>query len=213
MNDDTQTSSTDQILYLLKTRGTQTAQSLAAELEITMEGARQHLLALEKNSLVQADDERHGRGRPRRQWSLTQTGHGRFPDTHSQLTLEMIGAVRAEFGEDALERLIARRETDSLHAYRAQLDRYKTLRAKVGKLAELRAAEGYMASVESDGRGGYLLIENHCPICAAATSCQGFCRSELEIFRRALGPKVSVERSEHLLAGARRCVYMVRATK
>ena len=213
MNDDTQTSSTDQILYLLKTRGTQTAQSLAAELEMTMEGARQHLLALEKNSLVQADDERHGHGRPRRQWSLTQTGHGRFPDTHSQLTLEMIGAVRAEFGEDALERLIARRETDSLHAYRAQLDRYKTLRAQVGKLAELRAAEGYMASVESDGRGGYLLIENHCPICAAATSCHGFCRSELEIFRRALGPNVSVERSEHLLAGARRCVYMVRATK
>jgi predicted ArsR family transcriptional regulator len=98
----------------------------------------------------------------------------------------MIGAVQAEFGEDALERLIAQRETDSLHAYRGQLDRYKTLRAKVRKLADLRAAEGYMASVESDGLGGYLLIENHCPICAAATSCQGFCRSELEIFRRAL---------------------------
>jgi predicted ArsR family transcriptional regulator len=52
MNDDTQTSSTDQILFLLKTRGTQTTQSLAAKLEITMEGARQHLLTLEKNSLV-----------------------------------------------------------------------------------------------------------------------------------------------------------------
>ncbi len=189
MNDDTQTSSTDQIVFLLKTRGTHTAQSPAAEFEITMEGARQHLLALEKNSLVQADDERHGRGRPRRQWLLTQTGHGRFPDTYSQLTLEMIGALRAEFGEDALERLIARRETRTLHTYRAQLGRYKTLRAKVGKLAELRDAEGYMASVESDGRGGYLLIENHCPIRAAATSCQGFVSQSSRSFGAPLDQK------------------------
>jgi predicted ArsR family transcriptional regulator len=53
------------------------------------------------------------------------------------------------------------------------------------------------------------LIEHHCPICAAAKTCQGFCRSELEVFRDVLGPNVSVERESHIVAGAPRCVYRV----
>jgi predicted ArsR family transcriptional regulator len=69
-----------------------------------------------------------------------------------------------------------------------------------------------MAAVEAEsgtGGGGFLLVENHCPICAAARTCQGLCASELEVFRRVLGPDVTVERSDHILAGARRCAYRV----
>ncbi|HAT30439.1 MAG TPA: MarR family transcriptional regulator, partial [Janthinobacterium sp.] len=73
-----------------------------------------------------------------------------------------------------------------------------------------RDAEGYMAESEPQADGSVLLIENHCPICAAARECQNFCRSELAIFQRVLGQDCSVERSEHLLAGARRCVYRIR---
>jgi hypothetical protein len=65
-----------------------------------------------------------------------------------------------------------------------------------------------MAEWKQEG-DDYLLIENHCPICAAATECQGFCRSELEIFSEALGREVSIERSEHIIAGARRCLYRI----
>jgi predicted ArsR family transcriptional regulator len=65
-----------------------------------------------------------------------------------------------------------------------------------------------MARVEKEDRD-WLLIEDHCPICAAAQSCQGFCRSELQLFREVLGAEASVTREEHLLAGARRCVYRI----
>ena len=67
-----------------------------------------------------------------------------------------------------------------------------------------------MAAVEPDPEGGFLFIENHCPICAAAAACSGLCRAELELFRRTLGPDVTVERTDHILAGARRCAYRVR---
>jgi predicted ArsR family transcriptional regulator len=67
-----------------------------------------------------------------------------------------------------------------------------------------------MARAEPAAEGGWLLVEDHCPICAAATQCQGFCRSELALFRRCLGPEATVERTEHLLAGARRCAYRIR---
>ena len=66
-----------------------------------------------------------------------------------------------------------------------------------------------MAEVEAQEDGTFLLIENHCPICTAAEAYQEFCRSELEMFEAALGAGVSVSRQEHLLAGARRCVYRV----
>lgn len=57
--------------------------------------------------------------------------------------------------------------------------------------------------------GSFLLIENHCPICAAATTCTGLCEQELTIFQCVLGENVKVEREEHIIAGARRCVYRV----
>ena len=66
-----------------------------------------------------------------------------------------------------------------------------------------------MASAEAQDDGTILLVENHCPICAAATACQNFCRSERAIFQRVLGSDGTVERSEYLLEGGRRCVYRI----
>jgi predicted ArsR family transcriptional regulator len=73
----------------------------------------------------------------------------------------------------------------------------------------VRSREGYMASIVEEAKGKFLLIEDHCPICAAAAACQGLCRLELEIFRAVLGPGIVVERIEHILAGARRCAYRI----
>ena len=83
------------------------------------------------------------------------------------------------------------------------------LRRKLQKLVEIRTEEGYMAELRSEGAGQYLFIENHCPICAAASSCTGLCANELILFRTILGPGTNVERVEHILAGQRRCVYRV----
>ena len=84
-----------------------------------------------------------------------------------------------------------------------------TMTDKVAVLASLRSAEGYMADWREEDDGSLLLIENHCPICAAATACQGFCRAELDVFRAVLGPAVTVSRQEHIVSGGRRCSYRV----
>lgn len=57
--------------------------------------------------------------------------------------------------------------------------------------------------------GAFLLVENHCPICAAAAACTGLCAKELEVFQAVLGEGVEVNRTEHIVAGARRCAYRV----
>ena len=147
--------------------------------------------------------------RPRRWWRLTAQGHARFPDGHARLTAELLADLRESLGDEAVERLVEKRERRTLARYREAMAGCRSLRQRLQRLAELRSAEGYMASVEPT-RGGYVLAEDHCPICSAARACQGFCRAELEVFRAALGEDCTVERSEHLLAGARRCSYLVR---
>ncbi|MDO8284851.1 MAG: transcriptional regulator [Rhodoferax sp.] len=199
----------DQILFLLKTRGPSTAQQLATLLDISSMGVRRHLDAWLEKGLLLTEDRADKVGRPARYWLLSDAGHARFPDRHSELTVQLIAQVRTLFGQAGLDKLITAREQSSETSYQERMAGAKTLSKRLAKLVEARDAEGYMAQLEKQPDGSFLLIENHCPICAAATACQGFCRSELDVFRRTLGPDSQVERMEHVLAGGRRCVYRI----
>jgi predicted ArsR family transcriptional regulator len=202
-------SNDDRILFHLKARGPQTAADVGARFGMTPTGARLHLGKLEADGLVEAEFRHQPRGRPRKYWRLTRRGHGRFPDRHADLTLELMAATRSVFGESGLEKLIRRRESESLAHYRQELAARRSLATKLAALADIRSREGYMASCSRNADGSFLFVEDHCPICAAAAACQALCRSELAIFRKALGRGVLVERVDHVLAGARRCAYRV----
>lgn len=201
----------DRILFRLKTRGPESIAGLSGAFGVTSEAVRQLLVKLEGDGLVAFEDQRAGRGRPKRLWRLTEAGHARFPDRHSDLTVGLLDAVRAEFGDDGLDQLIARRESEQRLAYVAATSDASTLEQRVARLADLREREGYMAEWRQEEDGSLLLIENHCPICAAAAKCQALCRSELAVFREALGRDAVVERIDHVLAGGRRCAYRVTA--
>lgn len=203
-------SSKDKILLLLKSRGPQTAGDLAAELGMSAAGAQQHLTFLAEKRLVSSEDRAMGRGRPHRYWHLTAKAHKFFPDGHSGLMVEILDGVEEVFGTEGLEKLIRKRERASLDSYLEGLEGFEVLSERGAKLAEMRSREGYMAEWKAEKDGSFLLIENHCPICAAAEACRGFCRSELAIFRAVLGEGVDVTREEYILEGARRCIYRIR---
>jgi predicted ArsR family transcriptional regulator len=201
------------LLELLKRRS-RTASELAAELGVTVAGVRQHLDALAERGLVEATTQRpRGRGRPATTWSLTPLADGFFPDRHADLTVSLIRSLRSSLGEEGLSQVIRARDAELVDGYRDRLDRAGkgSLRRRIAALARLRTDEGYMAEVAQDDGPGLLLIENHCPICEAATACTSLCRSELEVFRAALGDDITVEREQHLLSGDRRCVYRVQS--
>ena len=201
--------SATRLLHALKAAGPQSAAAIARRLGVNSPAIRQHLAKLQADGLVAFEDRAAGVGRPRRRWHLTEKGHGRFPDSHAGLALDLIQSVGRIFGEEGLDKLISAREQASLELYSARLGS-GDLRQRLRRLAAIRSEEGYMAEVAAAPDGGFLLSENHCPICVAARACQGLCRSELALFRAVLGPGVEVERTEHILAGARRCAYRIR---
>ncbi|HEH9419703.1 TPA: transcriptional regulator [Aeromonas sobria] len=199
--------STDKILFLLKSHGPQSAATLGEQLQMTSMGARQHLTALASEGWVGFRDEARGRGRPVRLWHLTEQAWQRFPDSHSDLTLQLIDNIQQLFGEVGMERLIQQREQQQLGRYQAQLTQ-PALADRLAALKELRTREGYMADIRQEEDGSWLLWESHCPICAAARACRGFCRSELALFRQLLAP-TGVEREQYLLDGDHRCLYRI----
>lgn len=196
------------ILELLKQEGPLPAQAIAKRLDVTPMAVRQHLYGLQEEKLVSFTELIEGRGRPSKVWQLTSAADPHFPNGNEELVVGIIRAVGQRFGESGLDQIIDDRATAQAARYRDELEGTPSLKGKLQALARLRTREGYMAEVEKT-RDGYLLIENHCPICAAAASCQGFCRSELDIFRSLMPKGVTVERTEHIISGSRRCVYRV----
>ena len=197
------------ILRLLKTEGAMDSAQLAERLGLTAMAVRQHLYALQREKFVSAEERAGPVGRPAKYWHLTREADRFFPDAYAELSVALIDALGDTFGDSGLKRVLDARCARQQQAYAGRIPSSAPLEEKLRHLAQLRTEEGYMAEVKREGKTSFLFIENHCPICAAATVCKGFCETELNLFRRALGPDIGVERVEHIVSGDRRCAYRI----
>ncbi len=199
------------IINLLKQEGTMDSQELASRLNISAMAVRQHLYALEQEKLVAYQEQSRPMGRPAKLWQLTSSANRLFPDSYAELTIDLLNSMIEAFGEDGLAKLLDVRTSHQIAEYQAQINIKDALPEKLSTLASIRTNEGYMAEIQSLDDDSFLLIENHCPICAAAIACTGLCEREQEIFQTVLGKNTTIERTEHLVAGERRCVYRIKS--
>jgi len=165
------------------------------------------------SALVASEERPVPIGRPAKFWRLTREADHLFPEAYAELSVALINSVKDAFGDEGLERVLTSRCARQRLDYDRRIKPQDPLDRKLEELAKVRTEEGYMAEIRREDDGGFLLVENHCPICAAANACQGFCSTELDLFRSVLGPGVSVERAEHILKGDNRCVYRVKPQK
>jgi len=198
------------IMDILKQEGAQDSKTLAERLGVTAMAVRQHLYALQEEKLLVYTEVARPKGRPAKMWELTPAANRFFPDGNSALLVDMIGLIDTVLGDNALASLITKRADQQFSAYQLRLEEALSLHDKLTMIAEIRTEEGYMADVEEKADGSYLLIENHCPICAAATACQNFCSAEQTLFQKLLQNDAQIERIEYILEGNRRCVYEVK---
>ena len=199
----------ERILFLLKTRGPLKTADLGPMLNITPEAARQQIQKLvETGMIVGCLIPPVGAGRPSQKWILTDAAQARFPNTHAQLTAQLIVSIKLIYGSEGIDKVVETMELANTREYIAACEQGRNLEEKVRLLVDIRDTAGYMASMEAEG-DNWLIIENHCPICVAAQQCQGFCRAELQVFQAAIGDAGQVERTEHMITGNRRCVYRV----
>lgn len=210
VNSDAPGSGRERVLFVLKTKGPQTAARMAKRLGVTTMAVRQHLSVLQGEELVDFTDERRKVGRPARLWRLTLKASDRFPDSHAELAVEMLLAIRSAFGEEGLERLTEEKTRRQAEHYRARMPGPSApLEERVAALTRIQREKGYMAEWRRRRDGTFELVENHCSIAKAARVCPNLCGGELSLFRTVLGDNVSVERVEHILSGDRCCAYQI----
>jgi len=200
------------VLYAVRRRGEATAEQVAEQLRMTVSGARQHLDALTRDGLVEATEmtaEAPKRGRRALVYCVTLAADAFFPKAYGELTNELLGYV-GDRDPGLLEQLFAQRREHRIQSAQTRLGRKRSLGAKVAELTRVLDEDGYLATYEKVSPGAYLIVEQNCAIWAVAQRYGQACTSELD-FIRAVLPEATVERVEHMVAGARRCAYDVRA--
>lgn len=195
-----------EMLFYLKRTGEASTESLSEHTGITPSGARQHLAALEQDGFIQFRDDRDGRGRPRKIYTLSESGDALFPRAYEGLTNELLDYVNDE-DPDLLMRIFDRRGLRRLERARVRVAEL-AFEAKVAELARILDEDGYLADFITEPDGSYLIREHNCAVLAIAQRHQHACSSELD-FLQALLPEANVTRVAHRIAGGHFCAYRV----
>jgi predicted ArsR family transcriptional regulator len=198
------------VLYAVRRRGEATAEQVAAQLDMTVSGARQHLSALASAGLVDTTEVARPsvRGRRALVYCASDQADAMFPKAYGELTNELLGYV-VDADPTMLDDLFARRRQRRIDAAVTRLSTERGLGAKVAELTRILDEDGYMAEVEQVSPDVFRIVEHNCAIWAVAQRYGQACTSEID-FIRAVLPDADVERVQHMVAGANRCAYEVR---
>jgi DeoR family suf operon transcriptional repressor len=194
------------ILVFVKRRGEAAAEEIAAELAITLSGARQHLSALERDGLLEHHSARGGPGRPKHVYVLTAAGDALFPRAYAELTNELLEYVEDE-DPALLERIFDRRAQRRLLRTRARTAGLP-FPEQVRIVAEVLDEDGYLADFARRDDGAFVITEHNCAVLGVALRYRHACSSELDFLQAAL-PAAEVTRIAHRINGGHVCAYLV----
>jgi predicted ArsR family transcriptional regulator len=160
--------------------GPTTAAELSQRLGFTPAGIRRHLDAMIAAGVISARSPRpsqvqRGRGRPARQYALTEAGHAAGPAAYDDLAAGALGFLAKHGGEAAIEEFARQRASELAERLSARLD--PSVAADAGDLAGALTAEGYAATVHPVATGTQL-CQHHCPVQAVAAQFPQLCEAE-----------------------------------
>lgn len=175
---------------LLLESGPSTAASIAEELGLSPAAVRRHLNVLIADGEVTSRNAprrgHRGRGRPARQFLLTESGRARFGHAYDSLAVSALRFL-AESGGDGAVRAFAQRRVASMVHGGSVFD--GGLQDRTADLADVLTEQGYAASAEHVGSGAQL-CQHHCPVAHVAAEFPQLCEAETEAFAELLGTHV-----------------------
>ena len=194
------------ILEYVKRHGEAAAEAIAADIGVTLSGARQHLTALERDGMLEHRSARGGPGRPKHVFALTETGDALFPRAYAELTNELLEYVGDE-DPALLERIFDRRAQRRLQRTRERIAGLP-FPDQVRVVAEVLDEDGYLADFARRDDGAFVITEHNCAVLGVALRYQHACSSELTFLQAAL-PEAEVTRIAHRINGGHVCAYQV----
>ncbi len=198
-------STREHILQTLLNHPQSTIQDLAGAVGINGISVRHHLSSLELEGLIAGKEERHGVGRPRFVYSLTEKGMERFPTRYLSLTNRLLDQMKDTLPPAAIHKLFTQMAADIALDYAEQIKSY-SVEKKLEFIKDLLATEGFAVEWEHKG-DEYLIHEVSCPYFHVGQSHPEVCMVDQSLLSEMLA--TPVQKIHCLLAGDAHCTYVI----
>ena len=173
--------------------GPSTAAELAERLGLTPAAIRRHLDMLLAVGHVEAREQRiygaRGRGRPAKDFVLTDAGRSVFYTAYDALATEALEFLASTAGPDAVTRFAEARMARSEKRYEERIASAAPDSTPAQALAAALSEDGYVASTLPSAIGEQL-CQHHCPVAHVAERFPQICEVETAAFSRVLGVHV-----------------------
>ncbi len=198
-------STRDRILQTLLYRPNSSINELAEAVGINAISVRHHLTNLQADGLVVAAEERHGVGRPRLVYYLTEKGLERFPSRYLTLTNRLLEQLKESFSETTVNKLFIQMAKDLASNY-AQRVSSLPMEKKLDFVKEVMVEEGFSLEWEKNGNQ-YEIHEITCPYYHIGQQHPEVCAVDQTILSTILD--IPTEKIRCVLNGDKHCTYVI----
>ncbi len=197
----------DKILQTLLRKPKITINELAEAVGINPISVRHHLTNLQMEGLIAAEEERHGVGRPRLVYSLTEEGMEKFPTKYLRLTTRLLAQMKESMPGPVVTKLFNQVAEDLASEYTSQIQGL-SMEERLEFVKELLAQEGFTVEWEKKG-GEYQIHEISCPYYQIGVAHPEVCTVDQTLISKMLALPAS--KVQCILDGGAFCTYVVQA--
>jgi len=156
------TSRQDEVLRVLKESGPLAVRDLAAKIQLSYMGAKQHCLALEKRGLLSSRNSHRGAGRPLLVYSLTSKGQSWFEENDNTAAISILRHAQNLYGSNSAPKLLLLYFQECAEKFRIRIPAQTPIADRMHLFAKARDEEGRMVELVP----GIRIIERHNPAAA-----------------------------------------------
>lgn len=184
-----------------------TINELADAVGINPISVRHHITNLQAEGLVNYEDERHGVGRPRRVYYLTEAGVEQFPTRYVKLTIRLLKQLKEKMPENLVKELFIQMAEDLANemASGSKLDGL-TIEERLQVVRKFLRQEGFDINWEKRG-DTYYIHEASCPYYHVGQNHPEVCSVDEVIISTLLSLPAS--KTKCILNGDMTCTFVV----
>jgi DeoR family transcriptional regulator, suf operon transcriptional repressor len=205
INDEHSKTTRERVMRTLLTRQRCTINELAEAVDINPISVRHHISKLEADRLVTSEEERHGVGRPRRLYYLTEAGLERFPTRYLRLTVRLLEQLKDTLPGPMVKDLFSQMAAGMAADYETEVDGLN-MEQRLNLVTTLLGEEGFTVEWERKG-DEYLIREINCPYYRIGQNHPEVCSVDQTLISTMLS--VPAEKVQCILNGDAHCTYVV----
>ncbi|MHB8134188.1 MAG: helix-turn-helix transcriptional regulator [Anaerolineaceae bacterium] len=198
-------STREKILLTLLKKPQSTISDLAESVDINTISVRHHLSSLQVDNLIVAEEVRHGVGRPRLVYSLTEEGLEKFPTRYFRLTNRILKRVRKSVSDEQVGELFIEIAKDIASDHQKHL-KLLSIEEKLTYIQNLLDEEGFYVDWEKQ-ENQYVINEVSCPYYQVVLNNPEVCNLDQTLISEMLS--IPAKKIECILTGGKHCSYVI----